>query len=247
MTSKSSVRFLNHSCISVSSGTTTILCDPWFTGSAFDNGWRLLHEDSHDLSKVEYDWLWLSHEHPDHFSIPTLKQINRPTRFIYQATADRKVKAYLSKQQHEVTEIEDFETKRVGDIDCQLFMCDGYDSAMLFRLPGGETVLNLNDCRVELGDLTERIAATVGSIDLLALQFSYANWAGNRGDSAIPAYQHEQVIKRLESVIDLLKPKAVLLFASYVFFSHEENFFWNDHFWLSKVMARLGNRRHACL
>ena len=233
-----SVTFLNHSCIRVESGATSILCDPWFTGSAFDDGWRLLVEDSHNLADIDYDWLWLSHEHPDHFSIPTLKQIGKRAQVIYQTTDDKKVKAYLGKQ-NDVTEIDNFEIRRCGDIDCQLFISDGYDSAMLFRLPSGHTVLNINDCRVELGGLVERIAAATGTLDLLAAQFSYANWAGNAGDRAIPAYQHEQVMRRLERAIDVLKPKALLLFASYVYFSHEENFYWNEHFWLSQAVARL--------
>src|SRR5690606_18538880 len=127
--------------------TTRILCDPWFTGSAFHDGWRLLHENSHDLSKLDYDWLWISHEHPDHFSIPTLKQIaDRRSRFIYQRTADQKVKKYLSRN-HDVHELGDFEKGLFGDIECQLYMSDGYDSAMLFTLPEGFKILNLNDSR----------------------------------------------------------------------------------------------------
>jgi len=235
------VRFLNHSCLSVSSGATTILCDPWFTGAAFDNGWRLLAENSHDLGDQAYDYIWLSHEHPDHFSIATLRQIREPARFIYQRTADGKVKDYLSRT-HQVCELADCERRAFGDIDSQLYLSDGYDSAMLFRLPGGRTILNLNDCRAELGGLAERIAAEVEQVDLLAVQFSYANWAGNPGDAAIPAYQHDQVVARLERTIEVFRPKAVLLFASYVYFSHEENFFWNQHFWLQQVVDRLGGR-----
>lgn len=235
----SQVTFLNHSCINVSSGATTILCDPWFTGSAFDNGWRLLAEETHDLGALPHDWIWISHEHPDHFSIATLKQLKGPTKFIYQATQDGKVSGYLRGKGHEVSEVGDFEARTHGDIACQLFASDGYDSAVLFTLPDGRKVLNVNDCRIELGGLLERIAAAVGSVDLLTIQFSYANWAGNAGDEAIPRLQHEQVLERVEQAIRVLKPKATLLFASYVYFSHDENFHWNEHFWVDQVIAKL--------
>jgi len=235
----SQVTFLNHSCISVSSGATTILCDPWFTGPAFDNGWRLLAEESHDLGALPHDWIWISHEHPDHFSIATLKQLKGPTKFLYQATQDRKVRDYLRAKGHEVSEIADFETRTYGDIACQLYASDGYDSAVLFTLPDGRKVLNVNDCRIELGGLLERIAAAAGSIDLLTIQFSYANWAGNAGDDAIPQLQHEQVLERVEQAIHVLKPKATMLFASFVYFSHDENFHWNTHFWIDQVVAKL--------
>ena len=36
------IRFLNHSCIVLESPATRILCDPWFEGTAFNDGWRLL-------------------------------------------------------------------------------------------------------------------------------------------------------------------------------------------------------------
>lgn len=236
----SRITFLNHSCIRIESDATAILCDPWFVGAAFDNGWRLLAEGSHDLNKVPFDWVWLSHEHPDHFSIPTLKQLKRPSRFIYQATSDRKVRNYLVAQGHEVSEVNDADKQVFGDIACQTFLSDGYDSAALFELPDGRKVLNVNDCRVESAGMCDRLAAAAaGPVDLLTMQFSYANWAGNPGDGATPRYQHELVMERLFQAIEAFKPKATLLFASYVYFSHVENFHWNDYFWLDEVVAAI--------
>ncbi len=234
------VTFLNHSCISISSETTEILCDPWFEGSAFGNGWRLLCEESHRLDKLNFDYLWISHEHPDHFSIPTLRHLPDGSQVIYQKTQDQKVKRYLESR-HSVIELADLERRRFRDIEVQLFRCDGYDSAMSFRLPTGQAIVNVNDCRVELGDLTRKIRDETGGIDLLAMQFSYANWAGNRGDNEIPRLQHQQVISRIRETCTALKPNFLLLFASYVYFSHEENFYWNEHSWLREAYNELKN------
>ena len=49
-----------------------ILTDPWYNGNAFDNGWSLLYENKHKfiikvLNKTNY--IYITHEHPDHFSI----------------------------------------------------------------------------------------------------------------------------------------------------------------------------------
>lgn len=76
----------------VESGKTKILCDPWFTGTAFNNGWRLLFENSHDINQIDFDYIWISHEHPDHFFIPTLSEIKKGKNFLYQQTLDKKVK-----------------------------------------------------------------------------------------------------------------------------------------------------------
>lgn len=235
------VTFLNHSSVLVSDGSTRILCDPWFEGPAFQNGWRLLHENSHDINALDFDHVWISHEHPDHFSIPTLKKLQGRRRFLFQATQDRKVTDWLARQ-HEVTEIADRQVQRLGDIEARLFVCDGYDSALRLRFADGRTFLNLNDARVELDGVLDAIRADAAGADLVAQQFSYANYAGNRGDTQIPRDQHESVLARVLAVAEALRPKAVMLFASYVYFSHEENFYWNQHFWLQQMVDALQAR-----
>jgi UDP-MurNAc hydroxylase len=232
------VTFLNHSSVLVSDGRTRILCDPWFEGTAFQNGWRLLHEHSHRINELAFDHIWLSHEHPDHFSIPTLKPLQGRRSFIFQATQDRKVAQWLGRQ-HDVTEMADREARRFGDIDTRLFVCDGYDSAMRFRFADGRTFVNVNDARVELDGVMDALAADARHADLVACQFSYANYAGNPGDAQIPRDQHESVLARVRSIAQALQPRAVMLFASYVYFSHEENFHWNQHFWLQQVVQAL--------
>ena len=99
------VIFLNHSCVLVDSGKTKILCDPWFEGTAFQDGWSLLYDQSHDINDLDFDYIWISHEHPDHFSIPTLNQLNKPQKFLYQETEDKKVKIWLESKGHSVPEL----------------------------------------------------------------------------------------------------------------------------------------------
>ena len=73
---KNFVKFINHASIIISNGNKSILTDPWYSGSSFDDGWKLLYENETDdiiniLNDVNY--IWFSHEHPDHFSIKFLK------------------------------------------------------------------------------------------------------------------------------------------------------------------------------
>jgi hypothetical protein len=132
--------------------------------------------------------------------------------------------------------------QRFGDIEARLFVCDGYDSALRLRFADGRTFLNLNDARVELDGVLDAIRADAAGADLVALQFSYANYAGNRGDTQIPRDQHESVLARVLAVADALRPKAMMLFASYVYVSHAENFYWNQHFWLQEMVDALEAR-----
>ena len=77
------LRFMNHSCLLLRTSTTKILCDPWFKGTAFGNGWSLLHDNSHDINELDFDYIWISHEHPDHFSIPTILELKKNVSFFF--------------------------------------------------------------------------------------------------------------------------------------------------------------------
>ena len=235
----SKVIFLNHSCVLVDSGKTKILCDPWFEGTAFQDGWSLLYDQSHNINDLDFDYIWISHEHPDHFSIPTLNQLNKAQKFLYQETEDKKVKIWLESKGHSVTELPHKQTTRIEDIEITSFTCDGHDSSLLFRFDNNSTFLNLNDSRIEKGKQLElEILDFVRdkAVDLVGIQFSYANWAGNEGDRDIPFHQQCITDQKIKYAMEILKPKSCLLFASFIYFSHEENYYWNENFFVPHVL-----------
>ena len=238
------ITFLNHSSLLVTSKKTKILCDPWFFGSAFQDGWSLLHDQSHDINDLEFEYVWISHEHPDHFSIPTISALKRKTKFLYQKTEDKKVKNFLETKGHEVIEIEHGKKTLIGDIELVLFVCDGYDSSVLFKFDDGRSFLNINDARVDLdrhleNEIMPHLVNT--KLDMVSFQFSYANWAGNQGDQQISRHQQQIVDQKNIYVLETLKPKECILMASFVYFSHEENFYWNDNFYLNHALMILEN------
>lgn len=234
------VQFLNHSCVLITDGNTRILCDPWFKGSAFHNGWSLLHENSHDINSLGFDYIWLSHEHPDHFSIPTLAALGEAKTFLYQETTDKKIKHYLEGKGHTVIELADQTPTDLGTLQLTSFVCDGYDSSLLVRFSNGQQFLNINDARVDQGDELLKLKAAIGdSVDLLTLQYSYANWAGNEDDVEIPAHQQALIDEKNLKARDALNPEAMMVFASMIYFSHEENFYWNKKNWLPHVVEAL--------
>lgn len=226
--------------------TTKILCDPWFKGTAFGNGWSLLHDNSHEINELEFDYIWISHEHPDHFSIPTILELTNKCTFLFQETKDKKVKKFLESKGHSVIELKNKEVTKIGDLDITCVVCDGYDSSLLVNYPDGKVLLNINDARVELNShLENEIIPLLKSetVDLLAFQFSYANWAGNEGDKNIPRFLQKKTDEKNDWVISKLSPKAILPFASFVYFSHEENFFWNESNWIEHVFKKYSSNR----
>ena len=238
---KNFIRFLNHSCIQIEGIDTKILCDPWFEGAAFSNGWSLLHDNSHNINDLKFDYIWISHEHPDHFSIPTINKLKGSKKFLYQKTNNKKVKSFLEKKGHEVIELPNKIPTKVGDLLLTSVVCDGHDSSLIVKFQNGRVVININDARVDLNDHIEKDIIPLlksDKVDLLMFQFSYANWAGNPGDFDIAKHQQYLVDKKNEYAISKLSPKMIMPFASFVYYSHEENFYWNENNWLNHVYAK---------
>ena len=69
------VKFLGHSSILIESGDSKVLCDPWYTGKVFNEGWGLLSTPKFTMGDLDFNYIWYSHEHPDHFSVPDIKSI----------------------------------------------------------------------------------------------------------------------------------------------------------------------------
>lgn len=70
------IEFINHASVLISEGDVALLTDPWYSGPAFHKGWKLLAETPEAevdrlLDRVTH--IWLSHEHPDHFSVGFFK------------------------------------------------------------------------------------------------------------------------------------------------------------------------------
>ena len=218
------IEFVNHSSIIIKS-KFDILCDPWYQGTAFADGWRLLYDNAIDINALNYDKIWVSHEHPDHFSIPTLKQISGPRDFLYQQTQDKKVKSYLEAAGHSVTEMPDNQSMKIGGLELTTIVTEGYDSCFLVNEDGCK-FLNINDSQLDRVDELEKLVRHL-PIDFIAIQFHYANWAGNPGDELIPEMKRKSAVERVKKVAEFCGTKNVMLFASYVYYCHEENFYWN--------------------
>lgn len=227
------VEFVNHSSFILDYGGERLICDPWLTGTAFNRGWRLLAESafaSEDFGRVTK--IWFSHQHPDHFSPGDLRRISPEVRakieVLYQRTLDKKVVRYCSGLKFgSVSELAPRRRHAIaGDFTVECNPWSDRDSWLVLRA-GGYTVLNMNDCVVENAEQARRIASMTGPADVLFTQFSYANWAGNPGDNAAHVQEASRKLDQIRLQVEHFQPKYVVPFASFVWFSHEENFFHN--------------------
>jgi UDP-MurNAc hydroxylase len=228
------LEWVNHASYVLQQGKTSLLYDPWLDGAAFDFGWDLLVPSSFEPDRFDsVTHIWFSHEHPDHFSPASLKTIPPAARaritIIYQESADRRVVKFCqSIGFKEILELKPTRWVRLGPgIEIRCVPHDNGDSWLAARTPKG-TVLNLNDCVITSRSECQKILREVGPVHVLATQFSYANWVGNPGDDRSMAAAAAEKLSWMKTQIDTLRPSYVLPFASFVYFSHEDNFFLNS-------------------
>jgi UDP-MurNAc hydroxylase len=229
------LQFINHAGFSLRDleGGVQLVSDPWLEGSAFDDGWDLLVPTTLEpgfWSDVTH--LWFSHEHPDHFAPPSLKLIPDAVRpnivVLYQETKDKRVSQWCERAGFQVQEFEEATWLRLSPkLRVMLGKVPFYDSWLAFDCDG-RTVLNVNDCVLSTERPLHKLSRLVGPVDTLLTQFSYANWLSNPGDVASRTAAAAEKLEWLRRQIETLRPERTVPFASFMWFSHEENHYLND-------------------
>ncbi len=233
----SNITFINHASVKISNNETAILTDPWYEGNAFNKGWLLLYENNdkeiiQTLSDIQY--IWISHEHPDHFSILFFKKylkliLDCQITVIFQNTKDKRVINFLKSLNIptlELTENKFFNLSK--NFKIKIIKSDFYDSALIVHVDD-KVIFNLNDCPIDEAKLLESFRNKHGKCDILLTQFSYAAWKGGKLNEK---WRIDAAKKKLESIklqSNILNPSIIIPFASFIYFANVENYYLNDH------------------
>ena len=230
------ILWINHAGFELQTEGIRLVIDPWLDGLAFNKSWALLSETRYrpdDFAGVDY--VWFSHEHPDHFSPSSLRSIPAPIRaditILFQATRDRRVARYCRELGFkEVRELKNWEpvdlAPGVSFALCKLE--DDLDSLCFIKTPL-HSYLNINDCVVRDSETFHReILSRTGRPDVFLTQFSYANWTGNPGDVAAMKAVADSKLADIEQQLAIYQPKTLIPFASFVWFCRTDNFHLND-------------------
>ena len=250
----SSVRLINHASAKISLDNISIVSDPWYEGSVFHKGWKLIHELPIEETKKYLEntnYIYISHEHPDHFS-PSFflndeyKEIlNRNnTKILFQKTKDKRVLKFLEKRGYRVIEVPNNEYVTLENgVKVKIIKFGYIDSALIIE-GSTDKILNLNDC--PLNDINEikRFRKDHGKFDLLLTQFSYAAWKGNEDNIE---YRKKAASEKIETMINqynILECKKIIPFASFIYFSNKLNKFMNDqinqpHIFQNQLMSKI--------
>jgi UDP-MurNAc hydroxylase len=233
MESDMRVTFVAHASVIFDIGDVSLWTDPWLRGEAINESWALYPQAilrDEDLARITH--VWISHEHPDHLSIPTIKAL----------PAERKARIVALFQKHYDTEVIDWIRtqgfKEVRELPhgvwvelssrCRVacFQVGHVDSSLAIS-GEGRTILNLNDCDTPAVTL-ERLARKLGHVDLLLDQFSVAGWCGNPEDVERRHKAAREALDKFVRDFKRINPDYILPFASFMRFSHKENSYMNS-------------------
>ena len=222
-----SVTLVSHASAVITVGETRILTDPWQFGTAFNDSWKLVVPPA-DLDAMldEIDFMWISHEHPDHFHIPTLKALpdafKKRVTVLFQRSSDsdKMVKAFTGMLGFAHVRLLDHRTwvPIAPGTDVYCYHSRQIDSALAVR-GRGATILDLNDCEASARDLAT-LRADLGPVDVLLNQFSIA---GFDGDEARLATEAAGILDTMVRDHRTLDAGVTIPFASFVYFCCTDN------------------------
>jgi UDP-MurNAc hydroxylase len=224
------ILWINHAGYELRSCGVRLVHDPWLEGLAFDRGWALVSPTKYGYDDFRgVDYIWLSHEHPDHFSPPVLRkipeEIRRSITILFQRTRDGRVVEFCRKIGFRTQELSDGDRMTLKNglaITCGVVDGDSW----LFAETPEFTYFNANDC---VGADWSEIAKSLRKpVDVLLTQFSYANWVGNPGETERMAEGADEKIREMEQQLDAFRPRVLIPFASFVWFCRDENFHLNQ-------------------
>ena len=222
-----SITLVSHASVVIDVGGVRILTDPWQFGTAFNDSWKLIAPAA-DLDAMldGIDFLWLSHEHPDHFHIPTLRALphafKKRVTVLFQRSSDadkmvRALNGMLGFPNVVLLDHRDWVQVAPG-VEVYCYHSRQIDSALAVR-GGGRVILNLNDCEASERDLTI-LRQDLGPLDVLLNQFSVAGFDGDEGQLASQAAGILDTMVRDHRALDA---RTTIPFASYVYFCCSDN------------------------
>ncbi|MFN3234447.1 MAG: Rieske 2Fe-2S domain-containing protein [Gammaproteobacteria bacterium] len=217
--------YIGHAGFLFETEQAILIMDPWLSNKgAFDSAWFQLPSNHHlfepliEKIKNNKTYLYISHEHRDHFDSDFLQHIvpfqpeliisNFHNKYLYNG-----LKALGFKN---ITQSDDETTIKRGPFTCTYYIDDrgiNQDSAILVEAEGF-SFLNLNDCKIF--DRIAHIKEKHPNIDCYAAQFSGAVWHPTCYELPKEKYQEVAKQKKLSKFnlilrsIETLQPKRYL-------------------------------------
>lgn len=229
------LKFWGHNCFSIVSNQTLLITDPWFSKTgAFFGSWFQYPKNHHlqddilnMINSFEKAFIFISHEHQDHYDKEFLSNVRKDTRILIPSYKDEFFRKDCESLGLQVTEIKDAEKFCLSE-DCWVkpyisHIGINHDSALLI-VTKGFSFFNQNDCKI-----FDRLKEIDELIDYYSVQFSGATWHPSNfilTDKRRKEISSKKVENKLNSVLNgikEIKPKYFLPAAGPAIFPYLED------------------------
>ena len=224
-----------HSTLFVETRGPTILVDPWFAGSCYwRSWWHFPPSDTTDPGWLAPDYLYVTHDHFDHFHYPTIRRLDRSTKVLVpRFGVDFMVDEFRRLGFDDVTEIPHGDALDVGDgVQIASFQY-GFDDTLLVVADGDQVIWDMNDCKIRGRPLRKAIER-FGRPSVVLKSHSFAQGYPHCYEAEDPAdlerITRQTFVDDFTSAMDEIRPRFAVPFASMVGFLHPESFRCNEFF-----------------
>ena len=212
--------------------------DPWLSGKIFNDSWTLRPEPRFDPSVLDkIDYIWISHEHPDHCHFPTLNSFpasfKQRVTILFQARDHAKMIAAFKGLGYQHFRLLPHRVivplaPSSGDPANAKIYCyhAGLMDSALAVIDDDNVVLNANDARISTAEC-RLILHDLRNIDVLMSQFSLAAYAGFDPPRPYLSARAKEILRNLSAVHNALEVGATIPFASFIYFSSDDNKYVN--------------------
>ena len=238
------IKYLSSASVLIQDEDSSLLTDPWFVDGEFYGSWCNYPPCTvkfDDLEKI--DGIYISHIHPDHFSVKTLKKMNKNIPiFIHKFHADFLKKA-IERLGFSVVEVE--HDKRVNiknNLNIRILAADNCDPSLCLKYFGcgiaektlgsttidtlcaidnnDQVIINTNDCPFQIAQASAlKVKNYFKKINFLLFGYSSATaypQCFELSDTELQKSQQEIVknfLSQGESYINFFKPDFYMPFA----------------------------------
>ncbi len=212
-----------------------LLTDPWLLGSVYWRSWWLQNYPSDE----EIDWLatsatvYVTHEHPDHFHMPSIRRLGSGPDYLFPALAERGCLDYLTARGYRASSVEPLRWRTLrGGVSILSIPVWNDDSLLLIDTPNA-LIFNLNDAKPPppvLGAL-RRLGDCIGKPRVLLCSYSPASLVNSFLDEEriVTLRQARHYVDYVCRLCDRLAIDCYLPFASQAVFCRADSRWANDY------------------
>ncbi|MFZ2007049.1 MAG: hypothetical protein WAV02_18345 [Stellaceae bacterium] len=167
-----------------------LLTDPWLVGSVYWRSWWL--QNYPDAATL--DWLaasahvYVTHEHPDHFHMPSIRRLGAGPDYLFPAFAERGFLGYMAERDFRTGIVPPGRWVSIGDGVAILSLPLWNDDSLLLIDTPGALILNFNDAKPvpPVVKAVRRLADRIGKPRVLLASYSPASVINSFSDATGP-------------------------------------------------------------